>query len=84
MQVRKGILITLIIAVSFISYFSTLFAHFVWDDNILIILNPYMHSFRHLPKFFSQDIWNIGIQTITSGYYRPLQAASFILDYTLW
>jgi tetratricopeptide (TPR) repeat protein len=43
-----------------------------------------MHSFRHLPKFFSQDIWKIGIQTITSGYYRPLQAASFILDYTLW
>lgn len=84
MQVRKGILIFLIVAVTFAVYFNTLFGGFVWDDNILIVHNPYMQSFRHLGKFFTQDIWKVGIQTITSGYYRPLQAASFILDYTLW
>ncbi|MDD5166474.1 MAG: tetratricopeptide repeat protein [Candidatus Omnitrophica bacterium] len=84
MQVRKSILIFFIIAVNLAVYFNTLFAHFVWDDNILIVLNPYMQSFQHLPKFFTQDIWKVGIQTLTSGYYRPLQAASFILDYTLW
>ncbi|MFH1778478.1 MAG: tetratricopeptide repeat protein [Candidatus Omnitrophota bacterium] len=43
-----------------------------------------MKSFKFLPKFFVQDFWNIGIQTMVSGYYRPLLAASFMLDYAFW
>ncbi len=84
MQVRKSILIAVIIVVCFAAYFNTLFAHFVWDDTIFVTHNPYLKSFRFLPKFFTQDFWNIGIQRLDSGYYRPLLAVSFMFDYLLW
>jgi len=84
MQVRKSILIIIIIAICLSSYFNTLFAHFVWDDNIFIIGNPYMHSFKFLPQFFLQEFWKVGIETTNIGYYRPLLAVSCMLDYTIW
>jgi tetratricopeptide (TPR) repeat protein len=84
MQVRKSILIAIVIAVCFAAYFNTLFAHFVWDDTIFITHNPYLKSFRFLPKFFVEDFWNIGILKLDSGYYRPLLAISFMFDYLLW
>ena len=84
MQIRKSILIFIIIAACLLSYFNTLFADFVSDDNIFITSNPYMKSFRFLPHFFVDDFGHIGVQRVTSGYYRPLLAASYMLDYTLW
>ena len=73
-----------IIAACLASYFNALFADFVWDDVLFIVNNPYMKSFRFLPKFFIQDFWSIYIKTINVKYYRPLLAASFMLDYALW
>ena len=84
MQIRKSILIFVIVAACLGCYFNTLFADFVFDDNIFITSNPYMKSFRFLLQFFTHEFWEIGIETITTGYYRPLLAASFMLDYTLW
>ncbi|MFH1622716.1 MAG: tetratricopeptide repeat protein [Candidatus Omnitrophota bacterium] len=84
MQVRKSILIALIIAACLASYFNTLFFDFVWDDNIFIVPNPYMKSFKFLPKFLSKDFWNIGVFKWSSGYYRPFLAASFMWDHKLW
>ena len=84
MQVRKSILILVIIAACLGSYFNTLFADFVCDDNIFITPNPYMKSFQFLPRFFVDDFGHIGVQRITSSYYRPLLAASYMFDYTIW
>lgn len=84
MQIHKDFLIVIILLACLCAYFNTFFAYFVWDDNIFIVHNPYMHSLKFLPKFFFQDFWKVGVQTLSSGYYRPLLAASFILDYTLW
>jgi protein O-mannosyl-transferase len=84
MQVHKGILIAIIAIACLAPYYNTLFAGFVWDDNIFIVHNPYLKSFRFLPEFFTHDFWSIGIQRLASGYYRPLLAVSFMLDYSLW
>ena len=85
MSVRKSILILVIIAACLCSYFNALFGDFVFDDNVFITPNPYMKSFKHLPKFFVEDFWKIGMSSAAvSGYYRPLLAASFMLDYFLW
>lgn len=84
MQVQKVALIVLIISSCVVSYSNTLFSNFLWDDTALITKNPYIRSFKFLPNFFTQDIWNIGPQTMISGYYRPLLAASFTLDYLIW
>ena len=85
MQIHKSILIIAVIIIACLcSYFNTLSADFVWDDNIFIASNPYMKSFKFLPQFLIQDFWKVGIRTVTSEYYRPLLAASFMLDYTIW
>jgi len=84
MQIRKGILIFVIVGACVCSYCNAFFASFVWDDNIFIIPNPYMHSFRYLPQFFTKNFWKIGLISVESQYYRPLLAASFMLDFSLW
>ncbi len=84
MRIHKSILIALIIVVCSAAYFNTLFFNFVCDDNSLIVDNPYIRAFKFLPLFFTHDIWNISIMAINSGYYRPLLAVSFMLDYALW
>ena len=84
MQVRKSFLIGIIIVACFLAYFNTLSAGFVWDDNILIVNNPFIKSFKFLPEYFTHDIWKISGQAVNRGYYRPLLAASFMLDYSFW
>lgn len=84
MRIHKSILIALIIVVCSAAYFNTLFFNFVCDDNSLIVDNPYIRAFKFLPLFFTHDIWNISLEAISSGYYRPLLGASFMLDYALW
>lgn len=84
MQISKSVLTIIIAVVCLLSYFNTFFASFVWDDTIFIVHNPYMKSFKFLPKYFTQDFWKIGPQTTDSGYYRPLLSASCILDYSIW
>ncbi len=86
MQIQKIILIALIVAVSFIFYFNSLFSLFVWDDNIFLLHTPYLKSFKFLPEFFSHDFWEIGPhrEALFSSYYRPVLAASFMLDNLIW
>ncbi|MFC1709876.1 hypothetical protein ACFL2J_07475, partial [Candidatus Omnitrophota bacterium] len=84
MSVRKSILIFVIVAASLCFYSNALLGDFVLDDNVFIASNPYMKSFGHLPKFFVQDFWKVGAQPIKLGYYRPMLAASFMLDYLIW
>ncbi|MFH1622715.1 MAG: tetratricopeptide repeat protein [Candidatus Omnitrophota bacterium] len=84
MGIRKSILILIIVAVCLVFYFNALFGDFVYDDNIWITPNPYMKSFRFLPHFFLQDFGYVGTQKMQSNYYRPLLAASYMLDYSIW
>jgi len=84
MRVRNIYLIGLIVLVALFSYFNTFSAGYVWDDLVLIVQNPYVKSFRFLPDFLTHDIWKIGVSTINSGYYRPLLATSFMVDYAFW
>jgi len=55
---------------------------FIWDDNLLIVQNA---SIKHLPGLggiFSQDM---GAGSFAPyRYYRPLQQASFALEYAVW
>jgi len=77
-------LLILTIAV-FATFGNTLFNHFVWDDNYLIVSNPYIKNAAFIPQFFEGDL----VQTTTSlhyqsGYYRPLSMLSFMADYHVW
>lgn len=58
-------------------YFVTLFNGFVWDDGYIIVENPATRSFTNLRDILlSPDI--------VKPYYRPLNRASYLLDFQLF
>lgn len=54
---------------------------FVWDDQYLVVDNPQIKNWRHVTALFSSDLFP---PVAPSGYYRPLQALTNLVDYQLW
>lgn len=71
----------LVVAVAFAVYANALPNAFVWDDLYLVVGNPGIKRWDALPALFTGDLFPGGI---ASGYYRPLQALTYALDYALW
>ena len=55
---------------------------FIWDDNGLILNNPYVQSFSFSQRWFTHSYFDAG-QPLQLGatYFRPLALASFALDW---
>jgi tetratricopeptide (TPR) repeat protein len=54
---------------------------FLWDDLHLVVANPAIKRWDAVPALFTSDLFPGPVE---SGYYRPLQALSYALDYALW
>jgi tetratricopeptide (TPR) repeat protein len=78
--------ILIILFVSFLVYFNTLFGDFVYDDVMQIVGNPWILDARNIPTIFSKDVWafNPGTAGMVSNYYRPLMYVTFVLNYQLF
>jgi tetratricopeptide (TPR) repeat protein len=70
--------IILIILLGFLVYLPSFSVPFIWDDGILIVDNPLIQDMRFLPRLFSEGL------TVGTGFYRPLQAVSNMLDFRIW
>jgi len=64
------------------AYANSLEGEFIWDDVGLVENNADIKSFTGLPRIFSTNIW-AGIGE-NSTAYRPLQMATYFIDYSLW
>lgn len=77
--------LVILICICFGIYFSYLNNGFVFDDKILVEVNPLIKSLRLLPNVFRTGVYEYW----TGGQpydrmYRPLQMFSYFLDYNLW
>ncbi len=63
-------------------YHNCLGGDFIWDDLGLVKNNIYIRGWSNLPVIFTQNIWS-GVGE-GSTLYRPLQIATYLLDYSLW
>ena len=80
---RRGLL--LIGAVVVVAYAGLGSVGFVWDDQALIVENPFIRSLSNIPHFFFVDLWDISdAGTESSGYYRPLMSVSLSVDHALF
>lgn len=74
--------LVIIILLGIIVYSNTFGNAFLWDDEILVVKNSYIRSWKHLPHLFTRDLfygrWKLG------NYYRPLQSLSYLTDYSLY
>jgi len=72
---------TAVAAAAVVVYLNALRNAFVWDDQHLIVGNPAIKSWERLPSLFGADLFT---GSVLSQYYRPLQAATYLVDYQLW
>jgi len=82
-RMKYAIQITLLILVTITAFSNIMSNQFVWDDNNLIIENPYVQNLKNVPYFFTAHYWNFS-HPASKGGYRPLFMASLALDYSLW
>lgn len=82
MKIRKTTHILLIALVIVIVFSGSLKSNFAWDDKYLITDNPYVKSWSHLSRIFTSHLYE-GSE-MGSNFYRPLQAVSFAIDYSIW
>ncbi len=69
----------------FLAFGNALKNDFVWDDGYLIVQNPFIKSFRHLPQLFKGDLsMSASIIHHKTRYFRPVSMISFMIDYALW
>lgn len=82
---KKGVLILALISIILavlIPYVNSIQNPFIWDEEVIILGNPIIKEWRHLPLLFKTNIF--GTQIKPSGYFRPFYMLSFMLDYHLW
>lgn len=86
-------IIVLIVIVTSLIYIKSLTNPFVFDDNLVIVKNDFVKSWKNFPLLFSktyltstEDVIYLGLHNIGAGEisYRPLVTASYFLDYTFW
>lgn len=82
---KKAVFLSLVVIciAGFLAYFNSFGNEFVWDDDVLIVNNPFVKSFNSLPEVFSKGLF----QAPGAGkgsYWRPLQVVTYMLDYKIW
>ena len=81
---RKTIFLSvfLIIILGFSVYANTLNNKFVWDDDVLVVDNPYIKEWAKVKNIFTEDV---GAGSGREYYfYRPLPMMTYLIDYSLW
>jgi len=78
---RHLITILLLAAVGFLAYGRSLRNGFVWDDDLQIQRNPFVHAGQPWVPLFTSDVWGYtsGTQRSMSNYYRPMQMLTYRL-----
>jgi Tfp pilus assembly protein PilF len=59
-----------VLAVTFVAYAGALGYAFVYDDIVVIVQNPTVHSWHSVPRFFTEHLW--GFKYAVGSYYRPI------------
>ena len=73
----------LFIALIIVIVFSnSLKSDFAWDDEYLIINNPYVKDFSYIGRIFTSQLYE-GSE-MESNFYRPFQLISLAIDYSIW
>lgn len=66
-----------------LAYQRSFSASFVYDDQLLILKNPNIHSLHNWTALFTKSMWTF-IQNVDLIYYRPLTLLFFSLEYRLF
>jgi protein O-mannosyl-transferase len=66
-----------------LAYLGTVSYGFVYDDEGQILGNQLIRSWRHIPAFFSQNVWGFD-PTSASNYYRPVFLLWLFINHSIF
>jgi len=66
------LVLSLALTLTFAAYYGTLGFDFVYDDRAQIVENPLAHSWRYVPRYFTEHVWASIIPGSVGNYYRPM------------
>jgi len=81
---RESLLLSSLLAITFLCYIRTLSFDFVYDDEILIVNNPLILSPGSIPDYFTQHLIQFVNPYAPGIYYRPVQFLWLLLNQMLW
>src|SRR5579862_6470588 len=73
-----------VLALTALSFASSLRFQFVYDDQGDIVENPLIQSWRFVPQYFKGHVWQQMAPNSLGNYYRPLNILWFRLNDALF
>jgi tetratricopeptide (TPR) repeat protein len=70
-----------VVAATCVVYLNSFRNELLWDDLHLIVDNPAIKHWSRVPGLFLTELFPHGT---LSNYYRPLQALTYLIDYSIW
>lgn len=67
---NEGLLMRLAYLLGFVAFVRTMLFAFVFDDQLQIVMNPWITAWRFMPLWFSNHLWRF--YQDTGRYYRPV------------
>ena len=80
----ESLLVGIILAFTALLYAPTLRFKFVYDDELQIVQNALVHSWRWVPKYFTTHVWQSFDPGDAGNYYRPLNILWFRINDALF
>jgi protein O-mannosyl-transferase len=77
-------LVSFLILFSVLPYCNSLLNGFVYDDTTQILDNPYILSFRYLPRIFTTAAWSYVGSGGYTNYYRPVMTFGYLLCFQIF
>src|SRR5258706_13854666 len=65
----QHLLLALAVGATFLAYARTLGFDFVFDDRNQIVHNPFVQSWRFLPRYFTSHVWSYQSPQMLGNYY---------------
>jgi tetratricopeptide (TPR) repeat protein len=81
---RSWLLPGLVLGLTFLAYSGTLTFDFVHDDRGQILENPAVHSWDHVPQYFTEHVWAGAHPDEVGNYYRPVFLLWLRANYALF
>jgi tetratricopeptide (TPR) repeat protein len=78
--------VLVVVAAALISFLPSVADGFVFDDEPLIVRNPFAHDFAHAGRCFVTDLWDTPERPVAQAstrFYRPAVCLSYIVNWKL-
>lgn len=78
---QPAVLIRVVLYLTGLIYIRTVLFDYVFDDSFLIVINPWMASWKCVPAIFTHSFWGFLEIPRVIDFYRPLVMLSFAAIY---